>query len=258
MNILIPMAGRGSRFLKEADKNPEYARPKPLIDIAGKTMIEWSISSLPLTEQDNLIFLLLKEHVDEHQIDKELKKIFGNSIKIIIVDQVTEGAVCTALLAKEFINNEEPLVITDSDHFIEGKTHFEKIKKHPEADGVIPVFYATNPKWSFSKLNEDGFVEEVAEKKTISKNANIGVYYFKKGSYFVKAAEEMIKENDRVNNEFYVAPVYNYLIRKGRKILLSRPKFVCGLGTPEDVEKFIGLLKSKKIEYGFKDLIKKG
>ena len=254
MNILIPMAGRGSRFLKEADKNPEYSRPKPLIDIAGKTMIEWSISSLPLTEQDNLIFLLLKEHVDEHQIDKELKKIFGNSIKIIIVDQVTEGAVCTALLAKEFINNEEPLVITDSDHFIEGKTHFEKIKKHPEADGVIPVFYATNPKWSFSKLNEDGFVEEVAEKKTISKNANIGVYYFKKGSYFVKAAEDMIKENDRVNTEFYVAPVYNYLIRKGRKILLSRPKFVYGLGTPEDVETFIGLLRSRKIEYDFKDL----
>lgn len=254
MNILIPMAGRGNRFLEKAGENPEYAGPKPLINIMGKKMIEWSISSLPLTEQDNLIFLLLKEHVAKHQIDEKLKKTFGNSIKAIIVDGVTAGAVCTALLAKEFIDNEEPLIITDSDHFIDGKTHFEEIKKHPEIDGMIPVFYATNPKWSYAKIDENGFVKKVAEKKAISNNANIGVYYFKKGSSFVKAAEKMIEKNDRVNNEFYIAPVYNYLIGNGDKILLSRPKFVYGLGTPEDVEIFIDLLKSKKIEHNFKDL----
>jgi len=154
MNILIPMAGRGSRFLQESHKNPEYSKPKPLINIAGHTMIKWALSSLPYKKEDKLIFLVLKEHVEKFKIDQELRKLFGNQSAIIIVDRVTEGAACTALLARELINNDEPLLITDSDHYIDGKTLFKDIESHEKIDGMIPVFYANNPKWSFSKIDE--------------------------------------------------------------------------------------------------------
>jgi len=254
MNILIPMAGRGSRFVAEAHKNLEYAKPKPIINIAGKTMIEWALASLPLTSQDKLIFLVLKEHVENDKIDEVLRSIFGENIAIIIVDKVTQGAACTALLARELINNEEPLLITDSDHFIDGKTLFKDIIKQPNIDGVIPVFYANNSKWSFSKTDEEGRVIEVAEKVQISRTANIGAYYFKKGRDFVWAAEEMIEEEDRTNGEFFIAPTYNYLIRRGKHIRLSRMKFVHGLGTPKDVTKFLEFLRRGEIEHNFSGL----
>ena len=254
MNILIPMAGRGSRFLQESHKNPEYSKPKPLINIAGHTMIEWALSSLPYKKEDKLIFLVLKEHVEKFKIDQELRKLFGNQSAIIIVDRVTEGAACTALLARELINNDEPLLITDSDHYIDGKTLFKDIESHEKIDGMIPVFYANNPKWSFSKIDEQGYVTETAEKIQISRNANIGAYYFKRGRDFVWAAEEMIEESDRTNGEYYIAPTYNYTIRRGKMIILSRPRFVHGLGTPKDVEKFLDFLRRGEIQHKFPNL----
>jgi NDP-sugar pyrophosphorylase family protein len=248
MNILIPMAGRGSRFLQEKDTNPLYALPKPLIPIAGHEMVKWALSSLPISPKDSIIFIVLKEHIENAHIDQKLKSLYGEQTKIVVVDSVTEGAACTALLAQEYIDNEEPLIITDSDHYVDGSTVTEFIAKNPDADGVIPVFYANNAKWSFSRTDDTGRVVEVAEKVQLSRNANIGIYYFKHGRDFVWAAEEMIEENDRTNNEFYIAPVYNYLIRRGKKILLSRPRFVHGLGTPKDVEKFLIFLKRGEIE----------
>jgi NDP-sugar pyrophosphorylase family protein len=248
MNILVPMAGRGSRFLQESSKNPEFLKPKPTITIGRHMMIQWALSSLPIKPEDNLIFLVLKEHIDNFHIDDVLRYAFRENIVVISVDKVTEGAACTALLAKEFINNEEPLLITDSDHFIDGDTVFKEIEKYgKKIDGLIPVFYANNNKWSFAKTDEQGYVIETAEKIQISRNANIGAYYFSKGRDFVWAAEEMIEENDRTNNEFYVAPVYNYLVRRGKLIRLCRPRFVHGLGTPKDVEKFLEFLKLREI-----------
>jgi len=254
INIVIPMAGRGSRFVQESHKNPEYAIPKPVINIGGKTMVEWALSSLPLKNDFQLIFLVLKDHVQNNKIDEHLRRLFGPGIKVIIVDRITEGAACTALLAREFINNDEPLLITDSDHYIDGATLFKDIEAYEKIDGIIPVFYANNPKWSYSKTDENGYVTEVAEKIQISRNANIGAYYFKKGRDFVWAAEEMIEENDRTNNEFYIAPVYNYLLRRGKLIRLSRPRFVHGLGTPKDVEKFLDFLNRGEITHKFTDL----
>lgn len=248
------MAGRGSRFLIEAHKNPEYGKAKPMINIGGKTMVEWALSSYPLKKEDRLIFLVLKEHVEDYHIDEDLKNIFGDSIVVIVVDKVTEGAACTALLAKEYINNEQPLLITDSDHFVDGKMHFGEINKYSGIDGMIPVFYANNSKWSYSAVNSEGYVTEVAEKIQISRAANIGAYYFGKGRDFVWAAEEMIEENDRTNGEFYLAPIYNYMIRRGKKIRLSRPRFAHGLGTPKDVEKFLWFLGLGEIEHDFGNL----
>lgn len=249
MNILIPMAGRGSRFLQESHKNPEYAKPKPIINIGRHMMIQWALSSLPIKEEDHLIFLVLKEHIENFHIDEVLRYAFGESITIISVDKVTEGAACTALLAKEHIDNDTPLLITDSDHYIDGDSVMAEIDKYNgKIHGMIPIFYANNPKWSFAKTDEQGYLVETAEKVQISRYANIGAYYFSKGRDFVWAAEEMIEENDRTNNEFYIAPIYNYLVRRGKLIRLCRPRFVHGLGTPKDVDKFIDFLKRGEIQ----------
>ncbi|MCW8965851.1 MAG: glycosyltransferase family 2 protein [Candidatus Pacearchaeota archaeon] len=256
MNILVPMAGRGSRFLKESHNNPEYAKPKPTINVKGHPMVRWALASLPLTEKDQLIFLVLKEHVENFRIDETLKKTFGDKIKIIVVDKLTEGAACTALLAKEYINNEEPLLVTDSDHYLDGAKIFNVLEKYKDLDGLIPVFYANNSKWSFSKIDEEEYVIEVAEKLKISRNANIGAYYFGKGRDFVWAAEEMIEENDRTNEEFFMAPVYNYMIRRGKLIRLVRPRFAHGLGTPKDLEKFLVFLERGEVKYNFDNLDK--
>ncbi|MFQ5531724.1 MAG: hypothetical protein ACE5ES_03865, partial [Candidatus Nanoarchaeia archaeon] len=175
--------------------------------------------------------------------------------KFIVIDYVTEGMACTALLAKEYINNDTPLFITDADEFIDGKKVFDEIKKQGnKIDGAIPVFYANNQKWSYSRVGEDGFVEETAEKKQISRTAHIGSYYFSKGRDFVWAAEEMIAEDDRTNNEFFIAPAYNYMIRRGKNIVVIRPKFAHGLGVPKDVEKFIWFLELGEVKHNFGNL----
>ncbi len=254
LNIIIPIAGKGSRFLEEAHRNPEYAKPKPLISIAGHTMLEWALASYPLTGKENLIFIVRKDQVDKFQIDSKLKSLFGPNIKIVVQSVQPQGAAHTVLLARDYINNETPLLVTDSDHFIDGVTHFKAIETYEKIDGLIPVFYANNAKWSFAKTDEQGYVTETAEKVQISRNANIGAYYFSKGRDFIWAAEEMIDENDKSNNEFYIAPVYNYLIRRGKLIRLCRPRFVHGLGTPKDVEKFLEFLKRGEIQHSFSDL----
>ncbi len=253
MNIIVPIAGRGSRFLQESHRNPEYAKPKPLINIAGHPMVEWALSSYPLKGDENLIFIVRKEHAEKAQIGEKLKEIFGENINIIVQDVPPRGAAHTVLLAKDYINNDTPLLITDSDHFMDGDTHFKEIDSYEKIDGMIPVFYANNPKWSFAKIDNEGYVTETAEKVQISRNANIGAYYFSKGRDFVLAAEEMIEENDQTNGEFYIAPVYNYMIRRGKSIRLSRPKFAHGLGTPKDVDKFLDFLKRGEIRHRFKD-----
>ena len=232
MNILIPMAGAGSRF-----KNAGYDLPKPLIDIRGKPMIQHVVENLNVEGQ--YIFIVQKEHRQLYDLDNILKKISKNC-KIIETDRLTEGAACTTLLAKEYINTNDPLFISNSDHFFEwnAKNFFNECL-HNEIDGNITVFNNTDPKWSFVKLNENGHVIEVAEKKVISDIATAGIYFWKKGSQYVKYSEQMINKNIRVNNEFYVCPVFNEAIQDGKKIKTYNIEKMWGLGTPEDLQYFL-------------------
>lgn len=254
MKLLLPIAGRGSRFAVHADKNLEYKKPKPLIDVRGFPMVRWATGSLPfvkhmdrkiegdfLVESKDIIFVALKEHDEKFDIGKALKNIYGSAIKIVFLSEVTRGAAETALMAKEYIDNDEPLIISDSDHFFEGESLLKTMKENLNIDGIIPVFEVLdgNPKWSFSRLGLDGYVDLVAEKQPISTWANIGGYYFGKGKDFVEIAEETIKQNELTNNEFYIAPLYNKLIARGGKVKLAFPKYVYGLGTPDDLEYFI-------------------
>jgi len=235
LNVLIPMAGAGSRFQQAG-----YTFPKPLIDVEGKPMIQVVVENLNI--EANYIYVVQKAHREKFNLDI-LLNLITPGCKIVEVDGLTEGAACTALLAKEHINNNNPLFFANSDQFVEWDSNefFYKMNEN-EVDGGIPTFRATHPKWSFVKLDEDGFVKEVQEKKPISDIATVGFYYWKEGSDFVKFAEEMIEQNIRVNNEFYVCPVYNNAIKSGLKIRTFDVPKMWGLGTPEDL---IYYLKSK-------------
>lgn len=232
MNILIPMAGAGSRF-----ENAGYTFPKPLIEIHGKPMIQWVIESLNV--KGKFIFIIQKKHQKKFNIKSLLRAIQPNC-KIIEIDGVTEGAACTTLLAKKYINNKNPLLIANSDQFFKwnsSKSFYKFVTQR--VDGAILTFESFHPKWSYAKVNKSNVVTKVAEKKVISNNATVGVYYWLKGKDYVNSAEEMIKKNLRVNNEFYVCPVFNLALKNKKKIVIEKIDKMWGLGTPEDLNYFL-------------------
>jgi len=234
MKILIPMAGEGSRF-----KNQGYTFPKPLIDVNGKPMIQRVVENLDFDAE--YIFLVRKDHIEKYPgILDTLERITNGRNKIVEVESLTEGAACTALLAKEIINTNESLLIANSDQIIDYEIkNFETIKNLTNVDAVVWTFNAVHPKWSFVKTNSRGFITEVAEKKPISNIATCGIYWYKKGSDFVKYAESMIEKNIRVNNEFYIAPVYNELILDNKSLIPFYVNKMWGVGTPEDLKNYL-------------------
>jgi len=232
LNILIPMAGAGSRF-----KQAGYTFPKPLIDVRNKPMIQVVVENLNI--KANFIYIVQKSHREKYNLDTLLNLITPNC-KVIEVDGITEGAACTALLAKEYINTNAPLFFANSDQFVEWDSNeFMYKMNETNADGGIVSFEATHPKWSFARIDKQGLVTEVAEKNPISNIATVGFYWWKQGSDFVKYAEEMIEKNIRVNNEFYVCPVFNQAIKDGKEIRTFNINKMWGLGTPEDLKYYL-------------------
>ena len=232
MNVLIPMAGAGTRFV-----NAGYTFPKPLIEVNGKPMIQVVVENLNI--EANYTFIVQKKHYEKYSLQYLLNLIAPNC-NIVQVDGITEGAACTTLLAKEFIDNDAPLVMANSDQFVEWNSNECLYAFNADGiDGGIVSFKATHPKWSYARLGEDGFVSEVAEKKPISDNATVGIYFWRRGSDYVKYAEQMVGKNIRTNNEFYVCPVFNEAIQGGKKIRIKEIKKMWGIGTPEDLNYFL-------------------
>ena len=233
LNVLIPMAGAGSRF-----EQAGYTFPKPLIDVRNKPMIQVVVENLNI--KANFIYIVQKKHREKYNLDT-LLNLITPGCKVVEVDGLTEGAACTALLAKDYINNDAPLFFANSDQFVEWDSNeFMYKMNETNADGGIVTFEATHPKWSFAKVNPyTGLVEEVAEKNPISNVATVGFYYWKHGSDFIKYAEEMIDKNIRVNNEFYVCPVFNQAIEDGKEIRTFNIDRMWGLGTPEDLKYYL-------------------
>ena len=232
MNVLIPMAGAGSRFAQAG-----YTFPKPLIDVDGKPMIQVVVDNLNIDA--TFIYVVQKEHREKYNLDTLLNLITPNC-KIVEVDGLTEGAACTTLLAKEFIDTNAPLLMANSDQFLEWDSNEFMYKMiEQKVDGGILSFHSTHPKWSFAKVDEYGYVTEVQEKNPISDIATVGVYYWAKGSDYVKYAEQMIDKNIRTNNEFYVCPVYNEAIADCKKIKTFNIDKMWGLGTPEDLKHYL-------------------
>jgi HAD superfamily hydrolase (TIGR01509 family) len=232
LNVVIPMAGAGSRF-----EQAGYTFPKPLIEINNQPMIQVVLKNLNIDA--NYIFVVQKLHRQKYNLDLMLNLISPNC-KIIEVDGVTEGAACTSLLTKELINNDQPLILANSDQYIEWNSNEFMYKMYEQnLDGGILTFESTHPKWSYAKINKNGQVVEVAEKKPISNHATVGIYYWKHGSDFVKYAESMIKKNIRVNNEFYICPVFNEAIADNKNIKIYNIEKMWGIGTPEDLQYFL-------------------
>jgi len=231
MNVLIPMAGAGSRFEKAG-----FTFPKPMIEVNGKPMIQVVVDNLNIDARH--IFIVQKSHYEKYNL-KYLLNLIAPKCKIVQVDVVTEGAACTTLLAKKYIDNDEPLLIANSDQYIEWDSNEFMYSMGDKVDGGILTFTAYHPRWSFVSLDENGFVTRVAEKIVLEGNeATCGIYYYNKGSDYVKYAEQMIESDIRVNGEFFTAPVYNEAIADGKKIKIFHVDKMMGLGTPEDLMHF--------------------
>lgn len=240
LNIVVPMAGRGSRF---ADAG--YDLPKPLIPVLGKPMTEVVISNLRPSRDHRFIFLCLKEHIDLYGIDERLRQ-WSPGCEVLAVDKVTEGAACTVLLARDFINKEEPLMIANCDQWVDVQMddYLAELDRSG-ADGLIMTMRADDAKWSYVRFDDKGEPCEVVEKQVVSNEATVGIYNYRRGRDFVAAAESMIGKGLRVNGEFYVAPAYNEMIALGMKIAIfnigSELDGMYGLGIPTDLATFEAL-----------------
>jgi NDP-sugar pyrophosphorylase family protein len=230
----MPMAGRGSRFADIGIKTP-----KPMIDVRGQPMYAWAMDSLPLELATRVIFICLAEHLENNALRRDIETRYSRLDPIIIpLDKVTEGQACTVLEARQYIDNDQAVLIYNADTYCVTGLSQTLGSLPPRVAGVLGVFNAPGDKWSFVRLDSDGRVVEAAEKKRISDWACTGLYHFTRGDEFVRYADAMIRDNDRVNNEFYVAPVYNRMIADRRDVRVDIAREVWVLGTPQDLEHF--------------------
>ncbi len=237
MNVVIPMAGAGKRFLDNGIETP-----KPLVDVFGKTMIERVIDSIEF--ECNLIFIVRKEHYDEFNLNSFLNKI-APGCTIVIANELTQGAACTVLLAKDYIDNDSPLLICDSDSLV----YFEKkLLNNYLIDGAILTFKDTKPCWSY--VDSPGNlqrIKSVEEKNPISNYASSGRYFWKHGKDFVYYAEKMVSENIRSNGEFYVSPVYNLAIAQNKFIMNILVDDFFNLGTVADLNDYVAKISNNNL-----------
>lgn len=238
LNIVIPMAGLGSRFAKAG-----YRDPKPLIPVHGVPMVKVVIDNLRPAQPHRFIFICQRQHAEAYHLQEKLTH-WAPGCAVVMLDGLTEGAACSVLAAKEFINNDDALMIANSDQYIDiviDDYLMQMSRLH--LSGLIMTMTAHDPKWSFVGLNEKQEVQRVVEKEVISHEATVGIYNFQRGRDFVRAAEYQIKRNMRVNGEFYVAPTYNALIEEGKIIGIYNigrdGAGMWGLGIPADLEKFL-------------------
>ena len=249
LNIVIPMAGAGSRFAKAG-----FTDPKPLIPVFGKPMIQLVIDNLTPACDHQFIFICQRTHVKEYGLREKLAR-FAPGAELIEIDGLTEGAACTVLKAADLIDSQNPLMIANSDQYVDTNINqYLAIESGRHLDGLIMTMKATHPKWSFAATDDAGFVTLVAEKDPISDDATVGIYNFAHGADFVLAANQMIAKDLRVNGEFYVAPVYNEMIGRGAKIGIAnigddQGNGMFGIGTPEDLRLFID---NPKVQAWFK------
>jgi len=243
LTIVVPMAGRGSRF---ADAG--FTDPKPLIPVRGVPMIKLVIDNLRPSGPHRFVFICQREHVRAYDLERLLGQWAPGS-SIVQLDGVTEGAACSVLAAEAFLDD-SPLMIANSDQYLDIAID-DYLDAMADYDGLIMTMTADDPKWSFVAVNDENLVTDVKEKVPISSEATVGVYNFARGRDFADAAREMIAKDLRVNGEFYVAPVYNMLIEKGARIGIhnigSEANGMYGLGIPADLALFLTLPVAEKV-----------
>lgn len=242
LTIVIPMAGAGSRFSAAG-----YSLPKPLIDVHGRPMIEVVVDNLRPVAPHRFVFICQQDHIDRYGLTSKLIAIGGKNSVVVAVDGLTDGAASTVLRARQYFDNDGPLVIANSDQYIDVDIN-DFLRSCPAMawSGCIMTMKADDPKWSFVKLDRNGCVTRVVEKEVVSDEATVGIYHFARGRDFALAADSMIADDERVNGEFYVAPAYNRLISRGGVITIfnigEERNGMYGLGIPADLEHFLTLI----------------
>lgn len=232
------MAGRGSRFERAG-----YIDPKPLIDVGGRPMISWVIENIKPKRAHRFIFICQSDHLERYPKLREVLEAEAPGCIIVPIEEVTQGAACTVLLARNYIENGDPLMIANSDQYVDCDIdQYLDFTDRSDLDGLIMTFWADDPKWSFCELGSDGAVLRIVEKEVISNEASVGIYNFKYGADFVRSATQMIEQNKQVNGEYYVAPAYNELISCGARVetysIGKNRDGMYGLGVPEDLDYF--------------------
>lgn len=251
LNIVVPMAGAGSRFASKG-----YIDPKPLIKVNDIPMIQLVIENLRPRVPHRFIFICQQAHLAAYDLQRQLE-LWAPGAEVITVDGLTEGAACTVLAARDLIDSNSPLMIANSDQYVDVdiNKYLDSIQDR-NLDGLIMTMKASDPKWSFVGLDQQGMVTEVVEKVAISDEATVGIYNFRSGHEFVEAATDMIARNLRVNNEFYVAPVYNQLIKQGNRIGVfnvgTEADGMYGLGIPSDLDLFLSHPVCERVTAGLK------
>ena len=246
LNIVIPMAGGGSRFQKAG-----FTLPKPLIPVFGRPMVQVVIDNVRPSMPHRFIFIVQRAAVAQHRLDVLLRQ-WAPGCKIAMLDGITEGAACTVLTAKTLIDDDNPMMIANSDQYVElDIDDYLASMDRQQADGMIMTMWADHPKWSYVRFDSEGRPCEVVEKQVVSNEATVGIYNYRRGRDFVAAAERMIAKNLRVNNEFYVAPAYNEMLASGARLCLYNVgreyAGMYGLGTPEDLAIFHDMVLNHRI-----------
>ena len=231
LNIVMPMAGLGSRF-----RDAGFQKPKPLIDVRGRPMYAWATESLPLDKASRLIFILLGSQPEFPDLKKDIEARYARHQPVVLsVPELTAGQAITVLRARELINNDEPLLIHNADTAFDADRDWTDKASAENLDGALLVFPSNEKRWSFSRENAVGLVEEVREKEVISPWATTGTYWFRRGADFVRTAEARFRSGKREASEFYVGPLYNDLISTGARVKnFPIHKLYC-FGTPEDL-----------------------
>ncbi|OGY12928.1 MAG: glycosyl transferase family 2 [Candidatus Blackburnbacteria bacterium RIFCSPLOWO2_01_FULL_41_27] len=244
LNIVVPLAGAGTSFIKAG-----YSFPKPLIDIAGKPMIQAVIENLKSTLEHKFILICKEEHYEKYALYQTFANATGGNYEVVRQSAPTKGAAPAVLTAADYINNDTEIIIANADQLVDVPLDkFVEFAREEKLDGAIMSFNSSHPRWSYALADKDGNVMQTAEKRVISDNATVGIYYFKTGKLFVESAANMIQKDIQVNGEFYVCPVYNELIMSGKKVKIwpIKDSQMHSLGTPEDLREYLNELENKK------------
>ncbi|EPF17732.1 UDP-N-acetylglucosamine diphosphorylase/glucosamine-1-phosphate N-acetyltransferase [Cedecea davisae] len=237
LNIVIPMAGLGSRFAQAG-----FTDPKPFIPVGGLPMVELVIRNLRPSRPHRFIFICQQTHLDRYDFYRRLQAI-APGCEVIGLSGVTEGAACSVLAASSLINNDDPLMVANSDQWVDVDIDsYLSVMEERQLDGLIMTFTAVDSKWSYVLRDTQNRVCKVVEKEVVSDEATVGIYNFRRGRDFCRLAEEMIERDERSMGEFYVAPVYTHLYQQGftRIDTCQIGAGMYGLGTPADLATFMG------------------
>ena len=234
MNIIVPLAGKDKNFENKG-------MIKPLTKINGKEIIKIISESRPFSYRE-AIFIVLREHQENYKLADELMRLFGDKIKIIVLDEMTEGSPQSILTTEKFIDNDEELIIDLGDQYLDLTGFLEFVEKNKEkCDGILPTFEAYYWNQGYMTIGKEGLIKKISEKDKIpiSTHSTACISYFRKGKDFVKYAKQMIsKKRTSANGVYLPSLVYNEMIEDGKKIFPCSCEMIINLGKVEGAKAF--------------------